>query len=61
MTAESGLQLRITARMETYLNNPWRDDGQNEVEPNVCKDAPESCDKKHSQVFDLARLSIWNY
>lgn len=47
--------------LETYLNNPWGDDSQDEVQPNVGKDTPESCDKKHSQVFDLARLTIRNY
>lgn len=43
---------------KTHLYNPRWDDSQYEVEPNVGKNTPESRYKKHSQVLDLARLSL---
>lgn len=50
-------------RMKTrsHLHDSRGDDGQDEVEPDVGKDAPEGGDEKHSQVFDFARLSIRNH
>lgn len=44
-----------------HLHDPRGNDGQDEVEPDVGKDAPESGDEKHSQVFDFARLSLRNH
>lgn len=46
---------------ETHLYNPRWDDSQYEVEPNVGKNTPKSRNKKHTQVFDLARLSIGDH
>lgn len=52
------LQVNLYTFNWTHLYNPRWDDSQYEVEPNVGKNTPESRNKKHSQVLDLARLPL---
>lgn len=43
-----------------YIHNSRSHDRQDEVEPDVGKDAPEGGDEEHPEVFDLAALSVGN-
>lgn len=50
-----------TVVMYPHLHLSRGGDTQNQVQPNVGKDAPGCRDKKYSKVFDFARLSIGNH
>jgi len=41
-----------------HLHDTWRYYRQDEVEPDVCEDAPEGGDEEHPEVFDLAWVLV---
>lgn len=42
----------------THLYNTWAYDCQDEVEPDVCEDAPEGSNEEDSKMFNLSHLSL---